>query len=453
MLSQVYIKGINPMRIPKKLFAGLIFITVLLSILSFCNNLSSQESYQKIKQISQMTKDSLNIKFEGKNLNLTQSIYINENRYYLPLNELISKVNGKCSIEGKTILIEVSNLKRTINTDTNSFNKDGNQIKLRMNIIMNNGYIYISMIDFCRLLNLKTDWDIEHNVVSFYFNRDKLIRKVSSSSGKPALIRIEDISAGHLYNQPEALEKLRIITDYLYSENVPFHVAWVPRFIDPRPSSFMDNDLSQQNSMLNADFVYTLDYMIDKNGLIGLHGYTHQYGNTVSLCGTEFHLQANDGIPETDLYVQDRINLAINTANKLDIPYSFFEVPHYTIAADELKVLENNFSILYESYPGEPNKIVDLINGDHNTRYIPTPLDYVNGKDDISGMIQRINNLEDGTLASFYYHPLLEFSEIQVSKESDGYPLYTYNQTSILHQLIQFFNEKGYKFITITDIN
>ncbi|HWQ70928.1 MAG TPA: DUF2334 domain-containing protein [Desulfitobacteriaceae bacterium] len=441
------------MRIPKSLFIGLVLISIVFCTLLFCKTLSSRESYQKIKQISQATKDSLDIKFEGKDLNLTQAIYIHENRYYLPLNELISQANGKCSIAGNTIIIEVSNLKRTINTETNSFNSDGNQIKLRMNIIFNEDNVYLAMIDICRLLNLKTDWDIEHNMVSFYFNRDKLIHKKYPTLGKPALIRIEDISAGPLYNQPEALAKLRIITDYLYSEHVPFHVAWVPRFIDPRPSSYTDNDISKKNSMINADFVYTLDYMLDKNGLIGLHGYTHQYGNTVSLCGTEFHLEANDGIPATDQYVQERINLAINTANKLDIPYSFFEVPHYTIAAEELKVLEDNFKILYQSYPGEPNKIVDKINDDHDTKYIPTPLEYVKGKNDISGVMQRINNLEDSTLASFYYHPFLEFSEIQTFKESDGYPSYTYNETSILHQLIDLFNEKGYKFITVNDIN
>jgi hypothetical protein len=361
-------------------------------------------------------------------------------------------LKGNCSIEGNSVIIEVANQKRKINTDNNSFELYGSRTILRKSLIIHDGNIYISMIDFCRLFNLKTDWDIEHKVISFFFNRDRLIPNKSPVSGKPALIRIEDISAGHLYNQPEALEKLRIITDYLYAENVPFHVAWVPKFIDPRPNSLLENDLSQQNSMLNADFVYTLDYMFNKKGLIGLHGYTHQYEDTVTLCGTEFHVQANDGIPETNYYVQKRINLAIEAANKLNIPYSFFEVPHYAIESDGLKVLEENFNVLYQSNPGEPSKVANVNNGDHYTKYVPTPLNYVNGKNDVPGMIQRINNLGESTLASFYYHPLLEFSEIQLSKEKDGYPLYNYNQTSILHQIIGLFKEKGYKFVTINNI-
>jgi len=411
----------------------------------------SKKNYSYFKGLD-MAKDSVKIKFEGRALNLTLPIYININRYFLPLTEIITELKGKYTINGKTIIVEVNNIKKTFD-DTNFFDVNGNQSELKENLIISGGCVYISMIDFCRIFNLKTDWDIENKVLSFYFNREKLVQKQQLSFGKPALIRLEDIAAGHLYNKTESLEKLRIITDYLYAENIPFHVAWVPRYIDTRPSSFLDNDISWQNNMLNADFVYTLDYMLDKDGLIGLHGYTHQYGNTESVGGTEFHLQANDGIPATDQYVQGRVTAAIEDANRLNIPYSFFETPHYAIAASQLKVLEKNFNIIYEYYPGVITKIVNIKNGDKTTKYIPTPLGYVNGKTDTPRMIQSINNLKDGTLASFFYHPYLEFSEIQVSKEADGYPTYTYKESSILHQLIGLFKEKGYRFMTINDIN
>ena len=82
-----------------------------------------------------------------------------------------------------------------------------------------------------------------------------------------------------------------------------------------------------------ADFVYTLDYMLDRDGLIGLHGYTHQYGKTVSIEGLEFHAPYGNGvnIPATEEYAQERINLAKEAAQNLDIPYAFFEAPHYGI--------------------------------------------------------------------------------------------------------------------------
>lgn len=433
-----------PMRIPilikRILLLSLALMTFFCCVLSLIDNTHINKVHllqsNKFKGLD-MAKDSVNIKFEGRILNLNLPIYIGANRFFLPLTEIITELNGKCTIKGKIIIVEINNHKMTLE-DTNSLDINGND------------YVYISMIDFCRIFNLKTDWDIEHKVLSFYFVREKLVQKQQPSFGKPALIRLEDISAGHNNNQAQSLEKLRIIIDYLYSENIPFHVAWIPRYIDPRPSSLLDNDISRQNNMLNADFVYTLDYMLDKNGLIGLHGYTHQYNNTESGIGTEFHLQANDGIPATDQYIQGRVDAAIEAANRLSIPYSFFVTPHNAIVASERIVLEKSFKIIYECYPGATTKVINKKNGYKTTKYIPTPLDYVT---DAPKMIQRINNLKDGTLASFYYHPYLEYSEIQVSKEADGYPTYTYKQSSILHQLISLFKEKGYRFTTINNIN
>ncbi len=445
-----------PILIKRILIISLVLITFFCLNLVFSKKLSLKD-FTQIKNINliqcdlqeelDMTKDSVKIKFEGQSLNLTLPIYIDKNRYFLPLTEIITDLNGKYAIQGKTIIIELNNIKNIL-VNSNSFDINSNQVYFQENLISDK-CIYISMIDFCRIFNLKTDWDIEHKILSFYFNRDRLVQK-QQSSGKPCLIRLEDIAAGHCYNQPESLEKLRIITDYLYAENIPFHVAWVPRYIDPGPSSLLDNDISQKNNMLNADFVYTLDYMLDKNGLIGLHGYTHQYNNTESNIGAEFHFQANDGIPDTAEYVQGRVTAAIEAANRLNIPYSFFEVPHYAIAASQLKVLEKNFKIIYSNYPGITTKTVNIRNKGKTTKYIPTPLGHVNTN--ASDMIQRINNIEADTLASFFYHPYLEFSEIQVSKEADGYPAYYYKETSMLHQLIGVFKEKGYRFTTINDI-
>lgn len=399
-----------------------------------------------------MTEDSVTIKFEGKTLGLILPIYIETNRYYLPLTEIINKAGGKIEQINNKVTFEINHNIETIDINNNSFSENGQQIKLKKNIIISGNFVYISMTDFCRMLNLKTDWDIKNKILSFFYNREKAVRKQIPTSGKPALIRLEDIAPGYLYNNSDALEKLRVITDYLNSENIPFHVAWVPRYIDPRPSSKLDDDLSQQNTMLNADFIYTLDYMIDKNGLIGLHGYTHQYGNSESIGGSEFNSYPNDGIPGTVQYTQGRVDMAIAAAKKLDIPYYFFEVPHYAISPKLSKVLEKNFDILYEPYPSNPNQINVRKNEDNSTIYVPTPLNYVDGKSDTPNMLYKIRTIKPGVLASFFYHPYLEFDDIVITKSSEGYPLYTYAETSILHQIIELFNNEGYKFITLNDL-
>jgi hypothetical protein len=399
-----------------------------------------------------MAKDSVSLKFEGKDLNLRLPVYLETNRYYLPFTEIITQAGGKSKLTANKLNYNISNIAGTINIETNSSVNNGQEVKLKKTLIISKDLVYMTLYDMCKILDLRTDWDIENKVLSLYSNREKITRKETPATTKAALIRLEDIAPGYLYNKTEQLEKLRIISDYLYKENVPFHVAWFPRYIDPKPASGLDNDLSQTNNMLNADFIYTLDYLSDKNGLIGLHGYTHQYGNTESASGIEFHQYANDGIPETEQYVQERVDLAVEAARKLDIPYCFFETPHYSISANQVKVLEKNFSILYEYYPNTPNQQNIKYNNDKTSRYIPTPLNYVNGKNDCRNMLERINKIGPHTLASFFYHPFLEFDEINISRDSDGYPQYTYNDTSILHQIVNLFHKKGYQFVTINDV-
>lgn len=401
-----------------------------------------------------MNEDSVSIKFEGKPLALILPIYLEANRYYLPLTEIINKLGGKIKIEkaDNKVTLEMNHITKIIDINNNSYSENGQEIKLEKSVIISGDFVYITMYDFCRMLNLKSDWDIQNKVLSFFYNREKTGEKQIPTSGKPVLMRLEDIAPGYLYNNPDTLEKLRVITDYLYSGNIPFHVAWVPRYIDPRPSSKLDDDLSQQNSMLNADFIYTLDYMIEKNGIIGLHGYTHQYGNSESVGGSEFNSYPNDGIPGTVQYTQGRVDMAIAAAKKLDIPYYFFEVPHYAISPKLSKVLEDNFDILYEPYPSIPNQINVRKNESNSTLYVPTPLNYVDGKSDVLNMLYKIKTIKPGVLASFFYHPYLEFDDIVITKSSEGYPLYSYAETSILHQIVELLNKEGYKFITVNDL-
>jgi hypothetical protein len=413
---------------------------------------SRVEDYSQFSVLA-LPKDNIKLKFENKNLSLTLPVYYEANRYYLPITEIISKLGGKQILKDNNLILELGNITQTIDLKQNVYQNNGQVYPLKKKSLISGDVVYLSMFDFHKLFNLKVDWDIKAKTLVFYYNRDNTARQARPEAGKPALIRFEDVSAMN-YALPESMEKLRIVSDYLYAENVPFHVAWVPRYIDPRPSSKADVDISKKYSMENADFVYTLDYMLDRDGLIGLHGYTHQYGNTVSIEGLEFHAPYGNGvnIPATEEYAQERINLAKEAALNLDILYAFFEAPHYGIFGNQLKVAEKNFDIIYEDYPGSPNQIVERRNGDKRTKYIPTPLNYIDGKNDVNRMINKVRNLSPNVLASFFCAPHLEFDSITLSKDQDGYPSYTYG-TSVLHQLLKVFQEKGYRFAKITELN
>lgn len=401
-----------------------------------------------------MDTDSIKIRFEGNDLNLTLPVYVHINRYYMPLTEIMDKTGGTILQDGGSIKITSNNRSANIDTALKTISAGGKEYKLKGDVILSDGITYITMMDLVRALDLKTDWDLNKKTISFFYNRGKNISEPSLKSGKAALLRLEDITAayggGDHYTDADKLEKLRIVSDYIYCRGVPFHIAWVPRYIDPRRNSKQDNDLSNKYSMYNADFLFTLDYMLDRNGIAGLHGYTHQYGNSISIGGTEF----GDKATSSNQYAEDRIKLAISAAKKLNIPYAFFEVPHYWAAPNQFIVMEKYFDTIYEHYPGiYSHKAMEVKSGDRIIKYIPAPLEYIRDRDDVAKMPARLDSLGSNGLGSFFYHPWLEFQDIKITRDASGYPSYAYSDSSILHQLFKVFESKGYKFVSIHDIN
>lgn len=479
-LKHKYIKGYTTMRILLKKILPMLLVVILLMTAVSCSNkkhppiihnslagekvetkekkppIPKDRDFSNFKELN-FEKDNIKVSFEGKALNLTLPVYMEKNRYYLPITEIIEKIGGKSKIENTTLTLELNNNSVAVNTNANTFSLGDKTGKLKRPIISSDGISYISLIDLCRIFNLKTDWNIDSKTISLFFNREKLEVVTAPASEKAALLRLEDVTAGQRYSNSETLEKLRIISDYLYTENVPFHVAWVPRYIDPHQNPKVDNDPAKQNSMFNSDFIFTLDYFEDRNAIIGLHGYTHQYDNDVSIDGLEFHRGPRDRIPAADAYTQERINLAIASAKALDIPYGFFEAPHYAAAPNVLRIMEKNFDYLYEPYIddkiNESKKVVVKKIDGRTVKYIPTPLDYVDGKGDTDRMIRKINALRPDLLASLFYHPNIEFEDIKLSKDSAGYPCYSYSPNSALHRIVKAIKEKGYKFKTINEIN
>lgn len=388
-------------------------------------------------------KTDINISFEGKPLKLILSIYNDKNRLYIPLSELFEKLNGSIKYYKDVINLRFNNKNIFINNKDKNYWFDENpnsKFNLKKNIMQSKGDIYISIFDLVTLFDLRTKWDIENKRITLFRNREKIVPIIKNqSSSKYALIRLEDIVAAQRYETAEQLEKLRIIGDYLYSSGIPFHIAWVPRYINKVKN--IENDPSKTYNMYNADFIFTMDYLINRNGLIGIHGYTHQFKDEISIDGNEFSNEYNTD----EKSIRQRLELAIKCANDLDLSYVFFETPHYEATNYQHKTMEEYFSYIYDpnsKYKGSNNKTI----------YVPTPLNYVDGKEDLNNMLKKINKLKDNILGSFFYHPNIEFEFIKVNENQEEYPIYKYDENSILHKIVRIFNEKGYKFISIKDL-
>lgn len=448
----------------KRISVGILMLLVLLTGVYGCTsktvavsgngpadvNEEKKFDYSSFKELS-LNKDDIKIKFEGKNLDTTLPVYVENNRYYLPLTEIVERLEGEIIKEGDIVKISLNGNEISINTKDNNFTINDKTRNLKKKLMISEDIVYISMFDFTRILNLKTDWSLDNKTIAFFKKREKIDKKEVGDSPKTALIRIEDIgvSKNYRYVNEETLEKLRIVSDYMYSEGIPFHVAWVPRYMDPKRNE--DNDLTKENNMYYSDFLFTLDYFEDRGGLIGLHGYTHQAGDDASIEGKEF---ANPKDPKsyTKEFTEERIKEACDTAKKLDIKPYFFETGHYAGSDDNFRVIEKDFDYIYQPKKDGTKYIASVKNENRTAKYIPAYLDCIDGKQDTDNMLNKINKLPADVMASFFYHPNIEFEDIKITKDDTGYPTYTYSEESTLHRVVKLLESKGYKFKKITDL-
>lgn len=383
-----------------------------------------------------VTTSSITIFLNGDRVKLRMPILVYTNRYYLPLMHFTDRIGGKLFDEMGKLLI---NYKK----ETYSFNAND---LIRQVIFYDNDF-YVTLFDLCTLLNLKTRWDYRENSISLYDNRDVVPEPETPKPGKAALVRLEDVTAGDEYDNPVNLEKLRIIGDMLYMRGVPFHISWIPRFVDPTKN--IDNDLMENSSINNANFLFTLDYLLDKGGDLGLHGYTHQIKDQVSGEGYEF----GEGCIEDVEEAKHRVQKAIETANFLGLPYMYFESPHYSITEEQQNAIEGFFEYIYEPYEGIYNDVPIISPSNHKTKYIPAPLGYVTGDNGVEEMIKRIDNLGDEGFASFFYHPTKEMEYIGLKRGKKGYPGYIYLDNSPLKLILNHLKDNEYVPVNIEEIN
>ncbi|MDU7252780.1 MAG: DUF2334 domain-containing protein [Clostridium sp.] len=405
-----------------------------------------EEKYSKFSGLS-LSKTDIKLKYKGEILNLKLPIYMDKNRYYVPVNNVLDKIHVNYTIkQGKA---HIENGDKKIDIDKNLANISGEKYKLRKDTILKEDIMYMSLFDFNKIMGLKANWNENEKIISLYKNKkqEKIENnKNKDSKIKPAFVRIEDITSNQRYKTQEALEKLRVISDYLYSKNIPFHVAWVPRYLDPKNN--IEDDASRDFNIHNANFVYTLDYFIDRGGIIGLHGYTHQAGDAASIDGIEFDGMTNN----TEPVIRERVEKAIECAKVLDIPIGFFESPHYAATDEEMQIIEQYFNYMYDPPKfASRNNIAKRQSKDRTVTYIPTPLDYVDGIKHADKVIENINSLDENTLGSFFYHPSIESSFIKFKNNKDGSVEYTYEDNTPLKKIIKAFEKNNYEFKKITE--
>ena len=398
-----------------------------------------------------MVKDNVNFKIDGKSLNLNLPIYLDKNRYYISLNEFTDQLNGTIEKIDTFLNIKINNKDYSINLLNNIVNCPDNSFPLKKALLNQNNIYYIGFSDFSNMLNLYTRWNKDKRIINCKTNdfTNTNIASYKSKINQIGFIRFEDVG---LCSQPyskDYFEKLRIIADYMNEKKIPYHIAWIPRYIIP--NNEVDNDPLTKNNFEIAEMVYSLDYFTTHNGIIGLHGYTHQCKNSESGAGFEFGRYE----PSPTIF-RDKIKKAIETASYLDIPIEFFEVPHYEITPEQNKIAEEYFKILYYPFNDYGKNRADLTKpqlSPYNkySYYISTPLDYIPlGTEDSA--LAKLKNANIENMGSVFFHPSLENNYISLNEDSSGVPTFTYDDNSTLKRLVVILEDKGFKMIKITDI-
>ncbi|NEW06663.1 DUF2334 domain-containing protein [Paenibacillus sp. SYP-B3998] len=288
------------------------------------------------------------------------------------------------------------------------------------------------------------------------------------------MIRLEDIGPGGTYSSIESLGKLRAVFEYLQQKQVPYSMAVIPRWINYTKEGKYDRSLAQLDDEYTQSFARVLQQAVQAGATLGMHGYTHQVGDTLredgqqaSAIGNEFNVQE---VKETTTasFAEQRVKEGIQVFHQAGLFPHFWEAPHYRSTPEQDQIFSSYFGLIYQPHLAvKPNLLsADYFNEPNQgfgvntlgTVFVPAPLSYVPANKDEKVIVNQIGKKD--RINSFFYHPFLEFSQLipvvdasGVAIMRDGVPVYKYPEEnkSNLQKLIAQIKAKEYSFYSIHD--
>ncbi|GFP75053.1 DUF2334 domain-containing protein [Clostridium fungisolvens] len=364
-------------------------------------------------------------------------------RYYIPLNVVSKKLNY--TVDNSRGSLFISNKSNKIFLTEDSYEKNSKKGSLRGNLINYNNTFYISISDIEELFDLIAVFNFENKKINLIQDNVEAPKKSSILYNyKTSLMRFEDFGCGYSNIVDKNQTKIKIMTNLLYSNGMKFHVSWMPRFVVP--SANFDNDLLTKDNIINAGFVNVLDYMLNKGGEIGLHGYTHQSGNIASGTGEDMSKDVNSTEAETRAVIEK----GIDTASALNIPISYYESPHYRATTEQKKIIGEYFQFLYEHY--DYSKKDNIYKTEDRHLFVPTPLGRISDTAiDTQRIIDNFNEDNPNILKSFYYHPSTEIDYINFETNDNKLNI-NYNPDSPLQRIVKTLKNDGYTPVHIDEL-
>ncbi|MBQ8942517.1 MAG: DUF2334 domain-containing protein [Firmicutes bacterium] len=399
--------------------------------------------YETPEKFVQMYETHVNIDFMGNSKGLTQCWFYN-NRLCVPLRATVEALGGTLQTDS-----EAGEFIITIEDKTKRFKiapSEGN----RVTTLYVDGVGYMYMYDLLNAFDMTPTFNIDDNLVTIYKKQTTMPPDLLQGPGETAqtaYLRLEDIVAdgldysGRKYSDKNC-EKLMTIGEYLWLRGQEYYIAWIPFYLNPPYG--VSNELTDNTNLYNSCFMYTLDFLSEHGGHMGVHGYTHQYGNAKSADGWEWGVNT----PYTVTEQMQRLILARQTAERFGFKTEFFEFPHYGATTEQLNMAERYYDVIYQSHPdtAKAYNIASRVTDGKKTFYIPTPADYIHSVFDTPFALDRLTqSKQKGWEISIFYHPALDFAQIQYT--NDGY-VRSWNMPSdaVLPQLVNHVMSLGYTF-------
>ncbi|MFL8339790.1 DUF2334 domain-containing protein [Clostridioides difficile] len=271
--------------------------------------------------------------------------------------------------------------------------------------------------------------------VLFYIFCDSLndIFNIKTFDKGRIFVRIEDV---HAFREPKNLVE---IADYLSSKNIPFTIALIPAYVNPKNHKVMT--LSESPEIVKA-----IKYMQDKGGTVILHGYTHQYKKEeVSGEGYEFwNGKKDEPLKENmKIFVKDRVLNGLRVCIENGIYPLAFEAPHYAMESEGYKELKKYFSTYMGQHQNNDKKFSTntypyiIRDTEEFNIFIPENLGYIDPEDKFT--FQNIKeNLDKLSIVRGF---------------SGGFFFHSYLNIEYLKNTIEYLEKQNIEFMNLRDFN
>ncbi|EGT3783328.1 TPA: polysaccharide deacetylase family protein [Clostridioides difficile] len=271
--------------------------------------------------------------------------------------------------------------------------------------------------------------------VLFYIFCDSLndIFNIKTFDKGRIFVRIEDV---HAFREPKNLVE---IADYLSSKNIPFTIALIPAYVNPKNHKVIT--LSESPEIVKA-----IKYMQDKGGTVILHGYTHQYKKEeVSGEGYEFWDGKKDEPLKENMkiFVKDRVLNGLRVCIDNGIYPLAFEAPHYAMESEGYKELKKYFSTYMGQHQNNDKKFSTntypyiIRDTEEFNIFIPENLGYIDPEDKFT--FQNIKeNLDKLSIVRGF---------------SGGFFFHSYLNIEYLKNTIEYLEKQNIEFMNLRDFN